>query len=195
MIEMPTIKYWQNLGRIMEEAKLMIPKECKIGDTCFTSLATIGGNLYTRHTKNLNHVHKDSKDLLSVIIILGTDVNGGETGFIYGENMNDIGKRAHVLKHSHGRCVIGSFDNFLHEGSIWTGHRAVLSFILHKSIFLHFVHNCTRFYDKCISSKNWLKYIDDDGSGVLHKLLVRKKYNSIHQITYSNHYYVLKTTI
>ena len=75
---MPTIKYWQNLGRIMEETKVMIPKECRIGDTCFTSLATIGGNLYTRHVKNLNHVHKDSKYLLSVIIILGTDVNGGD---------------------------------------------------------------------------------------------------------------------
>ena len=92
----------------------------------FTSLATIGGNLYKRHVKNLNHVHKDSKDLLSVIIILGIDVNGGETVFYDGENMNDIGKRAHVLKHSHGRCVIGSFDKILHEGSIWTGHRAVL---------------------------------------------------------------------
>ena len=61
---------------------MMIPKKRRIGDTCFTSLETIGGNLYTRHVKNLNHVHKDSKDLTSVIIILGTDVNGGETVFI-----------------------------------------------------------------------------------------------------------------
>ena len=60
----------------------MIPKECIIGDTCFTSMATIGGNLYTRHVNNLNRVHRDSKDLLSVIIILGTDVNGGETVFL-----------------------------------------------------------------------------------------------------------------
>ena len=29
--------------------------------------------------KNLNHIHKYSKDILSVIIILGTDVHGGET--------------------------------------------------------------------------------------------------------------------
>ena len=89
-----------------------------------------------------------------MIIILGTDVNGGETVFYYGENMNDIGKRAHVLKNSHGRCVIGSFDEILHEGSIWTGHRSVLSLILHKSIFLHFLHNGTIFYEKYISSKN-----------------------------------------
>ena len=80
--EMPTVKYWQYLGRIMEEAKLMIPKECRIGDTCLTSLASIGGYLYTRHLKNLNYVLKDSKDPLSVIIILGTDVNDGETIFL-----------------------------------------------------------------------------------------------------------------
>ena len=67
-----------------------------------------------------------------MIIISVTDVNGGETVFYYGENMNDIGKIAHVLKHSYGRCVIGYFDKKLHEGSIWTGRRAVLSFILHK---------------------------------------------------------------
>ena len=80
--DMPTVKYWQNLGRIMEKAKVMISKECRIGDTCFTSLAIIGGNLYKRHPKNLNHVYKDSKDLLSVIIILVTYVNGGETVFM-----------------------------------------------------------------------------------------------------------------
>ena len=60
----------------------MIPKECRIGDTCFTSLATIGGHLYTIHANNINRLHKDSKDILSVIIILGTDVNGGETVFM-----------------------------------------------------------------------------------------------------------------
>ena len=81
-----------------------------------------------------------------MIIILGTDVNGGETFFYDGNIMKDIGKIAHVLKHSHERCFIVYFDKNLYEGSIWTGHRYILSFILHKSIFLHFVHNGTRFY-------------------------------------------------
>ena len=40
--------------------------------------------------------------------------------------MNAIGKRALVLKHSHGRCVIGFFYKILHEGSLWTGHRALI---------------------------------------------------------------------
>ena len=125
--DMPNIKFWQNLGRTMETSKHKIPEECRIGYTCFTSLATIGCNLYTTHSKNLNHVHKDSKDFLSVIIILGNNVNGSETIFYDGDNMNDIGKRAHVLKHSNGRCVIGSFDKILHEGSIWTGQYSTRS--------------------------------------------------------------------
>ena len=113
----------------------------------FHIIGNYGGNLHTRCAKNLNHVHKDSKDLMSVIIILGTDIHGGETVFFDGENINDVGKRAYVLKHSHGRCVIGSFGKILHEGSLWTGHRAIISFILHKSIFLHFVHSGTTFYE------------------------------------------------
>ena len=66
-------------------------------------------------------------------------------------------------------CVIGDFDKNLHEGYIWTGHRAVLSFIFHKSIFLHFVHNSTISYDKYITSYDRKKYIDNDGSGVFPK--------------------------
>ena len=46
------------------------------------SFATIGGNLFTRHPNNINHVHKDSKNLLSLIIILGKNVHGGETFLI-----------------------------------------------------------------------------------------------------------------
>ena len=54
----------------------------------------------------------------------------------------------------------------IHEGSIWNGHRAVLYFILHKSIFIYFVHYGTRFHDKYITSADRKKYIDDDGSGI-----------------------------
>ena len=79
---MRTIKYWQNLVSMMNETKEKITKKCLIGDTCFTSLTTIGGNLYTRHANNLNHVHKDIQDILSVIIKLGIDFNGGETFFM-----------------------------------------------------------------------------------------------------------------
>ena len=92
-------KILANLGSMMDESKEKIPKQCRIDDTRFKSLETLGVNLFTRHPKNLNHVHKYSNDLLSVIIILGKNVHGGEPDFYDGENMNDIGKRAHVLKH------------------------------------------------------------------------------------------------
>ena len=42
--DMPTLKYWQNLGSMMNKAKEKITKQCIIGDKCFTSLAIIGGN-------------------------------------------------------------------------------------------------------------------------------------------------------
>ena len=64
-----------------DKAREKIPKQFRIGDTCFRSLANIGGNLFTRHLKNLNRVHKDSKHFLSVIIISGTNAHGGETIF------------------------------------------------------------------------------------------------------------------
>ena len=60
--DIPTIKYCQILGS-MDKSKEKIPKECRIGDTCFMSFATIGDNLDTRHAKNLNNLHRDSKDL------------------------------------------------------------------------------------------------------------------------------------
>ena len=65
----------------MDTAKEWITRKFSIGDTCFTSLATIGGNFYRIHPKNINHVHKDVNDILSVITILGTYFNGGETVF------------------------------------------------------------------------------------------------------------------
>ena len=66
-----------DFGEIMVCAKDNIPKEFRIDDTCFTSFATIGENLFTRHPKNHNNIHKHSKDLMSVIIALGYVVNCG----------------------------------------------------------------------------------------------------------------------
>ena len=45
-----------------------------------------------------------------MIIFLGKNVHGGKILFYDGVNMNNIGKRAYVLKHSHGMCVVGAPD-------------------------------------------------------------------------------------
>ena len=73
--------------------------------------------------------------------------------------------------------MFGTFDKILHKVFIWTDHRAVLSLIFHKSIFIHFLHNDKIFYGKYISSYNKKTYIYDDGSGVFPKQKVRKLYN------------------
>ena len=70
--------------------------------------------------------------------------------FFNGITMNVIGKIAHVLNHSHVICVLGAFDKNLHEGYFWNGARVVPYFFLRKSIFLHFVHNGMKFYNKYI---------------------------------------------
>ena len=104
------------------------------------------------YTQYINRIHKDVNDLLSVVIILVTDVHGGKKVFLNVITMNDIGKKSHVLKHSHGGCVVGFLDKNLHELSIWNRPRSVLSFILHKSIFLHFVHHGKKIYEKYINT-------------------------------------------
>ena len=46
---MPSVKYWHNLGHVVDTAKEKIIKKCRIGDTCFTSWKIIGENLYKRN--------------------------------------------------------------------------------------------------------------------------------------------------
>ena len=71
----------------------------------FTSMAVIGGILFINHHKNLNCVHKDSKDLLSDTITLGGNISGGGTVFYDKVKTSDLGSRAHVLKHLHERMI------------------------------------------------------------------------------------------
>ena len=59
------------------------------------SLAKISENSFNRHRRNKNNVHNNSKDLLSAIITLGNNVNGGESAF-NGLTMNNLIKIAHV---------------------------------------------------------------------------------------------------
>ena len=45
---------------------------------CFTSIVVIGGKIYSNNPKNMNNVHKDSNELVSVIINMVTNVRGGD---------------------------------------------------------------------------------------------------------------------
>ena len=117
----------------------------------FTSMDVIGGKIFSNHSKNLNHVHKDSKDLLSDIITLGGGIRVGDTMFFYGVKTSDSGSRAHILKHLHGRMVFGTFEKCFHEFTLWRGHRALISSIFTKQIFLHFYRHGYWFYNQYIN--------------------------------------------
>ena len=93
-------------------SKRKIPSKFRIGYKRLTSIAVIGGKLFSNHLKNMNHSHKDTKDLVSVIINLGTNISGGDTVFYNGVKTSDLGNRTHVLKHLHGRMIFGPFDFF-----------------------------------------------------------------------------------
>ena len=55
----------------LDKAKEILPSTCIIGGNIFTSMAMIGGRLFSNHRKNLNYIHKDSKDLVSILTNLG----------------------------------------------------------------------------------------------------------------------------
>ena len=74
-------------------------------------MAIIGGKIFSNNPKNMNHVHKDSKDLLSVIIILEIYIRGGDTVFYDGIKPSNLGSRSRALKHLHGRMIFGTFEN------------------------------------------------------------------------------------
>ena len=75
-------------------------------------------------------------------------------------------KISSVLNHLHGRRVIGFFDSCFCGGSLWIGDRSVISFILHKSIFMNFITCGDIFYNRYIKSEIRTKYIGDDGAGM-----------------------------
>ena len=98
-----------NSKNFILDGKQKIPRKCKIGNTCFKYVAVIGGRLFRNSAKNNNHVHKDEKDFLSVIMILGKNVSGGGTVIYDGVRIYNLGLKAHILKHLHGRCISGPF--------------------------------------------------------------------------------------
>ena len=58
--------HWKKL----KTAKEIILKKYRIEEICFTSMAIIGGKLFSNNPKNMNHVDKYTDYLLYVIITL-----------------------------------------------------------------------------------------------------------------------------
>ena len=68
----------------LTKAEEKIPSKCRIWEKCGTSIAAIGGKFSSNNPKNMSHVHKDTNDLVSVIMTLGTNISGGDTVFYDG---------------------------------------------------------------------------------------------------------------
>ena len=81
----------------------------------------IVSRLFRNHAKNLNHVHKDSKYLVYVIITLRKNISEGDTVFYDRLNSSDLGSRSHVLKHLNGRTIFVQFEKRKHEVTLWSG--------------------------------------------------------------------------
>ena len=113
-------------------------------------MAVIGGRLVSNHHKNLNHVHKDSNNLVYFIITLGENISGGDTVFYDGVKTSDLGIRSHILKFLHERMIFDPFE-FFYEGTLLRGHKSVISFIPTKQIFLHLYRHRDRFYNQYIN--------------------------------------------
>ena len=83
--------------------------------------------------------------MVYVIITVGKDISGGDTVFYDGVKKSELGSRAYILKYLHGIMIFGPFEKVFHEGTLWSGYRAVVSFILTKQIYLHFFCHRYRF--------------------------------------------------
>ena len=55
---------WKHQRLNIITAKEIIPDKCIICGTFFTSIAIVGEKLFTRNSKNMNHVHKYHNDLV-----------------------------------------------------------------------------------------------------------------------------------
>ena len=101
---------------------------------------------------------------MSIIINLGTYISGGDTVFYGKVKTTYLGNRARVLKHLLGRMIFCPFERCFHKGSLWRGHRAVISFILTKKKNDFSVMGIGFITD--IYEPNSTKYLDDNGIGV-----------------------------
>ena len=92
---MSEMKYLEHQGiYIYIYGKRRIPKKCRTGNICFTSVSVIGDRLFSSIRNNHNHVRKYERYLLLVITTLGTNVIGRGTFFYDGIKIYNLGLRS-----------------------------------------------------------------------------------------------------
>ena len=105
---MREISYWGHQGKYIDGRRPPPPKN-RIGNTWFTYVETIGARFFSNNPKNHNHVHKNERDLFSVIITIGkmlvSETQSYDEIWLY-----DLVQRAHIYKHLHGRYIADTFE-------------------------------------------------------------------------------------
>ena len=92
---------------------------------------------------------------MSVIMSLGRNISGGGVVICDGVKLTELVMRTCVLKHLHGRIIMGPFYICFHKGSLRRIHRPVISFIITKT-FLNFVHQGHWFITNIQIYQSWL---------------------------------------
>ena len=72
--------------------------------------------------------------MVSAIINVVKYISGGDIVFYDGVKTSDLGSRSHILKHVHGIMIFCPFEKAFHEGNLWSGYRAVTSFLQTKKL-------------------------------------------------------------
>ena len=112
-------------------AKLIIPEKYRIRGTCFTAFTLVGVG---DSSSGFVHIHKDNRDVVSIILSLGNNVKGGDT--IYYKDKSGQHEIARTI-FKHGQFQTGPFHDVYHGGQAWTGQRGIFSFYLNKQILNH----------------------------------------------------------
>jgi len=130
MLDVLVYEYNPELKDELDCAKLIIPEKYRIFGTCFTAFTLVGDT----SNSGFVHIHKDNRDVVSIILSLGNNVVGGNT--IYYKDKSGQHEIAHT-KFKHGQFQTGPFHDVYHGGQAWTGERGIFSFYLNKQILNH----------------------------------------------------------
>ena len=103
---MPSIKYWQNLGKIMvTKNRIFLNNEgLVIHVLCHWKL------LYVIYSLDIQKVSIIYTNTLMSDNHLGNRYSWWRNIVFNGKTMNDMGKISQVLNNPHGRCVVGAFE-------------------------------------------------------------------------------------
>ena len=143
------------LHETLLRVKTVIPPELLIASTIWSAL-TLVGDL----EDGCNHLHVDSNDVVSLIVQVGTEVEGGATVYYNGrkfrkatklnpkQGRETCGEEVFRVPHKHGQYQVAHFEQIVHEGEKWKGKRGIISFYLNRQLLEHFERHGREYFDE-----------------------------------------------